>query len=115
MTYKFIFTETKDILNSNMNSWLRDKNFIDITNNKIINFNDEQKYFIFSKDLNGYYKVFIWQIFYHKNKYIQNNIKLSDDIYMNNYLTADYNKISNKIISNLTIIKKGIIVLNPDE
>jgi len=34
---------------------------------------------------------------------------------MNNYLTADYNKISNKIISNLTIIKKGIIVLNPDE
>jgi len=33
---------------------------------------------------------------------------------MKNYLTADYDKISNKIIGNLRIIKKGIIVLNPD-
>ena len=34
---------------------------------------------------------------------------------MKYYLTADYDKISNKIIGNLKIIKKEIIVLNPDE
>ena len=55
------------------------------------------------------------QIYYHKIRYIQENIKLSDNIYMKNYLTANYDKISNKIIDNLKIIKKGIIILNPDE
>lgn len=114
MSYDFLFTETKDIINLTMNDWFEDgsDNFI---NNEIIDFKDEQRYLIFFKELNGYYKVFIGQIYYHKARYIQKNIKLSDDIYIKNYLTTDYDIISNKIISNLKIIKKGIIVLNPDK
>ena len=117
MAYEFLFTETKDIINSNMNNWLieENENFIDIKNNEIIDLNSEKRYLIISKDLNNYYKVFIGQIYYHKIRYIHKNIKLSDDIYMKYYLTADYDKISNKIIGNLKIIKKEIIVLNPDE
>ena len=99
-----------------MNNWLIDENenFIDIKNNEIIDLDSKKRYLIISKNLDDYYKVFIGQIYYHKTKYIQDDIKLSDDIYMKNYLTADYDKISNKIIGNLKIIKKEIIVLNPD-
>lgn len=117
MSYEFLFTETKDIINLNINNWLEDgnNNFIDIKNNEIINLNSQKRYLIIYKDLDNYYKVFIGQIYYHKIRYIQENIKLSDDIYMKNYLTTNYDKISNKIIDNLRIIKKGIISLNPDK
>lgn len=117
MSYEFLFTETKDIINLNMNNWLEDgsDNFIDINNGGLIDLDSKKRYLIISKNLDDYYKVFIGQIYYHKIRYIQDDIKLSDDIYMKYYLTADYDKISNKIIGNLKIIKKGIIVLNPDE
>lgn len=116
MSYEFLFTETNYIINLNMNNWLGkgNDNFIDIKNNEIISLNSNERYLIISKDLDDYYKIFIGQIYYHKIKYIQENIKLSDNIYMKYYLAADYDKISNKIIGNLKIIKKGIIVLNPD-
>ena len=117
MSYEFLFTETKDIINLNMNNWLEDgsDNFIDINNGGLIDLDSKKRYLIISKNLDDYYKVFIGQIYYHKTRYIQDDIKLSDDIYMKNYLTADYDKNNNKIIGNLKIIKKGIIVLNPDE
>lgn len=117
MSYEFLFTETKDIINLNMNNWLEDgsDNFIDIKNGGLIDLDSKKRYLIISKNLDDYYKVFIGQIYYHKIRYIQDDIKLSDDIYMKNYLTADYDKNNNKIIGNLKIIKKGIIVLNPDE
>jgi|SaaInlStandDraft_4_1057021.scaffolds.fasta_scaffold36743_2 hypothetical protein len=117
MSYEFLFTETKDIINLNMNNWLKDEsdNFIDIKNGGLIDLDSKKRYLIISKNLNDYYKVFIGQIYYYKIRYIQYNIKLSDDIYMKNYLTANYDNINNKIIGDLKITKKGIIVLNPDE
>ena len=117
MSYEFLFTETKEIINLNMNNWLEDEsdNFIDIKNGGLIDFNSNKRYLIISKNSDDNYKLFIGQIYYHKIRYIQENIKLSDDIYMKNYLTVNYDKISNKIIDNLKIIKKGIIILNPDE
>jgi hypothetical protein len=117
MSYEFLFTETKDIINSNMNDWLEDRsdNFIDIKNGGLIDFNSNKRYLIISKDLDGYYKIFIGKIYNHKIRYIQENIKLSDDIYMKYYLTSDYDKYNNKIISNLKVIKDGVIILNPDE
>ena len=65
MSYEFLFTETKDIINSNMNNLLIDENenFIDIKNNEIIDLNSEKRYLIISKDLNNYYKVFIGQVY----------------------------------------------------
>lgn len=117
MSYEFLFTETKDIINQNMNNWLGvdSDNFIDIKNGVLIDFNSNKRYLIISKDLDGYYKIFIGEIYNHKIRYIQENIKLSDDIYMKYYLTSDYDKNNNKIISNLKVIKDGVIVLNPDE
>lgn len=117
MSYEFLFTETKDIINLNMNNWLGvdSDNFIDIKNGELIDFNSNKRYLIISKDLDGYYKIFIGEIYNHKIRYIQENIKLSDNIYMKYYLTSDYDKNNNKIISNLKVIKDGIIVLNPDE
>ena len=117
MSYEFLFTETKDIINLNMNNWLGvdSDNFIDIKNGGLIDLDSKKRYLIISKDLDGYYKIFIGEIYNHKIRYIQDDIKLSDDIYMKNYLTADYDKISNKIIGNLKVIKDGVIVLNPDE
>lgn len=117
MSYEFLFTETKDIINLNMNNWLGidSDNFIDIKNDGLIDFNSNKRYLIISKDLDGYYKIFIGEIYNHKIRYIQENIKLSDDIYMKYYLTSDYDKNNNKIIGNLKVIKDGVIVLNPDE
>lgn len=117
MSYEFLFTETKDIINLNMNNWLGvdSDNFIDIKNGVLIDFNSNKRYLIISKDLDGYYKIFIGEIYNHKIRYIQENIKLSDDIYMKYYLTSDYDKNNNKIIGNLKVIKDGVIVLNPDE
>lgn len=117
MSYEFLFTETKDIINQNMNNWLGvdSDNFIDIKNGVLIDFNSNKRYLIISKDLDGYYKIFIGEIYNHKIRYIQENIKLSDDIYMKYYLTSDYDKNNNKIIGNLKVIKDGVIVLNPDE
>lgn len=116
MSYEFLFTETKNIINLNMNNWLGvdSDNFIDIKNGELIDFNSNKRYLIISKDLDGYYKIFIGEIYNHKIRYIQENIKLSDDIYMKYYLTSDYDKNNNKIISNLKVIKDGVIVLNPD-
>lgn len=117
MSYEFLFTETKEIINLNMNNWLEDgsDNFIDIKNGGLIDLDSKKRYLIISKDLDGYYKIFIGEIYFHKIRYIQENIKLSDDIYMKYYLTSDYDKNNNKIIGNLKVIKDGVIVLNPDE
>ena len=110
MSYEFLFTETKDIIIPNTIL-----NCIGYNNGGLIDLDSKKRYLIISKDLDGYYKILFGEIYFHKIRYIQKNIKLSDDIYMKNYLTTDYDKISDKIIGNLKIIKKGIIVLNPDE